>query len=338
MIGVGMMALFSVILASVRTTAQAQIVGHYPIDYIMTALRTESEGATGTIPVSYVDKVRSRAEFSGVVVTRVVRLDVDGTPGRVGAIDTRTLSTLDVPRIAPGTAILTGQREGLLGRQVKVGGLSVTVTSTQIVALPGTARPDLLLSWDDLNRIAGPGDVTTVMVKARDGITATQSRDLVDALTEEYPLIEVNSLADISDDFESAVNGLIALFAGLLGTAVLIALFGIANTLSLSVVERTRESATLRAIGLTRGQLRATLVIEAVVMGVVGTLVGITFGLIYGRLVIAKALSAVHPTVVVPWTWIAGLVGLAALASVLAALLPARRAAQASIVAAMADT
>lgn len=194
------------------------------------------------------------------------------------------------------------------------------------------------MSWAQLNRIAGPGDVAVVLVKARDGMSAIESRHLIDSLTEAYPLVEVNSLAEISDEFESTVNGLIALFAGLLGTAILIALFGIANTLSLSVVERTRESATLRAIGLTRGQLRATLVLEAVVMGLVGALVGITYGLIYGRLVIGKALSAVGPTIVTPWTWIAGLIGLAALASVLAALLPARRAAKASIVAAMADT
>jgi putative ABC transport system permease protein len=146
----------------------------------------------------------------------------------------------------------------------------------------------------------------------------------------------VNSTAELRSSLDSTVNGLIALFGALLGIAVLIALFGIANTLALSVHERTRESATLRALGLTRGQLRATLLCEAVLMGVVGALVGIAFGLIYGRLVVVTAFAAVGPTVVVPWTWIVGLLALAALSATLAAVVPARRAANASPVAAMA--
>src|SRR5262245_639640 len=170
------------------------------------------------------------------------------------------------------------------------------------------------------------------MAKAREGMSGTASRDLIDSITEAYPAVQVNSMADIADEFESTVNGLIALFAGLIGVAVLISLFGIANTLSLSVVERTRESATLRAIGLTKTQLRGTLVLEAVIMGLVGALVGVAYGLVYGRLVIGKALSTVKPTIVIPWSWIVGLFALAAVASILAALLPARRAAKASIV------
>jgi putative ABC transport system permease protein len=176
------------------------------------------------------------------------------------------------------------------------------------------------------------------MVKDAPGVSPTASREVLNSISQAYPLIEVDSIADLSSSLDNAVNGLIALFGGLLGTAVLIALFGITNTLSLSVVERTRESATVRALGLTRGQLRATLLVEALLMGVVGALVGIVYGLIYGRIVISKAFSAIGPTIVIPWGWLIGLVVLAAGAATLAAVLPARRAAKASIVSAMAET
>jgi putative ABC transport system permease protein len=112
----------------------------------------------------------------------------------------------------------------------------------------------------------------------------------------------------------------------------------VANTLSLSVVERTRESATVRALGLTRGQLRATLVLESLLIGVAGTVVGLAFGLAYGAVLVHKVLSNLVPIVVVPWAWFGGIVALVTVTAMLAALLPARRAARAAIVAAMAET
>jgi putative ABC transport system permease protein len=339
MIGVGLMALFSVILASVRTTAYEKIVGHYPVDYVMTGVRYQTEGKQSGIPASYADALRARPEFPTVVVARVVGVRVGDISVRVAAIDPGNSTALNLPKVADGDALYIGSRPWVRGQKIALSPAeSVVVNGQSIIGLPGGEQPDVLVSWAQLSRAAGPGELTVVMAKARDGVSATESRDLLDSLSESYPTVQISSMADISNDFESTVNGLIALFAGLIGIAVLISLFGIANTLSLSVVERTRESATLRAIGLTRGQLRGTLVLEAVIMGLVGALVGVTYGLIYGRLVIGKALSAVNPTIVVPWTWIAALFVLAAVASTLAAVLPARRAAKASIVSAMADT
>jgi putative ABC transport system permease protein len=110
------------------------------------------------------------------------------------------------------------------------------------------------------------------------------------------------------------------------------------NTLSLSVVERTRESATIRAIGLTRGQLRAMLLTEALLMGVVGALVGVGFGLLYGWATTRVLFTGFAAIVTVPVGQLLGYVALAAVAAVLAAVLPARKAARASIVAAMAES
>lgn len=84
--------------------------------------------------------------------------------------------------------------------------------------------------------------------------------------------------------WETMINGMMALLVGLIAVAVLIALVGVANTLSLSVIERTRESATLRAIGMTRGQLRRSLAVEALLLSLVSGVVGVVLGTLFGWL------------------------------------------------------
>lgn len=116
---------------------------------------------------------------------------------------------------------------------------------------------------------------------------------------------------------------------GLLGVSVAIALIGIANTLGLSVLERTREHALLRALGLTRRQLRRMLAAEAVLLSVVatllGTVIGVGFAWVAYETVVKRALT--HATMQVPWLSLGVVVLGAALAGLLAAVLPARRAA-----------
>jgi putative ABC transport system permease protein len=115
---------------------------------------------------------------------------------------------------------------------------------------------------------------------------------------------------------------------GLLGVAVVIALIGIANTLGLSVLERAREHAMLRALGLTRGQLRRMLAAEAMLLSVVatllGTLIGVGFAWVGYETFVKRALS--DATMQVPWPSLGGVVLVAALAGLLAAVLPARQA------------
>ncbi|MFI7042810.1 ABC transporter permease [Microbispora rosea] len=117
---------------------------------------------------------------------------------------------------------------------------------------------------------------------------------------------------------------------GLLGIAVVIALIGIANTLGLSVLERAREHAMLRALGLTRRQLRRMLATEAVLLSVaatlLGTVIGVGFAWVGYETIVKRALS--DATMHVPWLSLGIVVLVAALAGLLAAVLPARRAAR----------
>jgi putative ABC transport system permease protein len=117
---------------------------------------------------------------------------------------------------------------------------------------------------------------------------------------------------------------------GLLGVSVAIALIGIANTLGLSVLERARENALLRALGLTRRQLRRMLATEALLLSVVatllGTVIGVGFAWVGYETFVKRALT--HATMVIPWPSLGAAVLIAALAGLLASVLPARRAAR----------
>lgn len=117
---------------------------------------------------------------------------------------------------------------------------------------------------------------------------------------------------------------------GLLGISVVIAVIGVANTLGLSVLERARENAMLRALGLTRRQLRRMLALEAMLLSVVatglGAVVGIGFGWVGYETFVERALGDVP--LQVPWLQLGVVVLVAALAGLLASVLPARRAAR----------
>lgn len=134
------------------------------------------------------------------------------------------------------------------------------------------------------------------------------------------------------------IDSMMMLLVGLIAVAVLIALVGVANTLSLSVIERTRESATLRAIGMTRGQLRASLAIEALLISVVSGLAGILLGTLFGWLG-AYVVFSLYGTVAFPFEWgINGIVlAVAAVAALLASIAPARRAVRVPPVEALAE-
>jgi putative ABC transport system permease protein len=117
---------------------------------------------------------------------------------------------------------------------------------------------------------------------------------------------------------------------GLLGISVAIALIGIANTVGLSVLERTREHALLRALGLTRRQLRRMLATEAVLLSVaatlLGTVIGVGFAWVAYETFVKRALT--RATMHIPWPSLGAVVLIAALAGLLAAVVPARRAAR----------
>lgn len=150
--------------------------------------------------------------------------------------------------------------------------------------------------------------------------------------------IDVSGPVAERTQWETMINGMMALLVGLIAVAVLIALVGVANTLSLSVIERTRESATLRAIGMTRGQLRRSLAVEALLLSLVSGVVGVALGTLFGWLGSYMVFSLYGDTVFpFEWTTNGAVLGVAALAALLASVAPARRAVKTPPVEALAE-
>ena len=153
------------------------------------------------------------------------------------------------------------------------------------------------------------------------------------------PLLAVNTIAAYKATLASRVNQILTLFGALLGLAVLIALLGISNTLSLSVIERTRESALMRALGLTRGQLRRMLLTEALLMATLAIVLGAGLGVTFGVVMVHAFVQSTdgQGLLSIPYSHIALYAAIAVCAALAAAALPARRAARTSVVSAMAE-
>lgn len=161
----------------------------------------------------------------------------------------------------------------------------------------------------------------------------------METIVAKYPTVTFMDRAAYKKMLTGTVDMLLAFITALLGLAVVIALVGVANTLTLSVVERTRENGVLRAVGLTRGRMRAMLAVEAVLMSLVGALLGIGLGAAVG----AGAVGFLNGlggefTLVLPWRrlgLILGVAAVAAVAALLASVLPSRRAVSRPVVEAL---
>lgn len=184
---------------------------------------------------------------------------------------------------------------------------------------------------DTLVALAGDGVRTGgVMVRTEEGADlATVMSGVGEAAGEASLLVEGAAVERAM--VVKVLDVLVLVTTALLGAAVVIAVVGIANTLSLSVVERHREHALLRGLGLTRGQMRGMLLTEGVLLALVSAGLGLLLGLGYAVLGIQTLLPEDTPVqLAVPWTRVGMIVGLALVAGVLASVLPARRATRVS--------
>jgi putative ABC transport system permease protein len=150
-----------------------------------------------------------------------------------------------------------------------------------------------------------------------------------------YPIAEAKTVQQFKDQQAGQINGLLILIYVLLLLAVIISLFGIVNTLVLSIYERTRELGMLRAIGTSRKQVKRMIRYESIITAVIGAVIGIVLGVIFA-LAVAQALSDDGFKLSIPIAQLVILLVLGALAGVLAAILPARRAAKLNVLEALA--
>ncbi len=142
---------------------------------------------------------------------------------------------------------------------------------------------------------------------------------------EAFPTAEVLNQGELREEREKQIDQVVMLFYVLLGLAVFISLIGVINTLGLSIYERTRELGMLRAIGMSRRQMRSMIRYEAVITALIGAVLGLVLGIVFAAL-IAQPLKGEGFTLSYPVGTLIGILVLAALLGILAAIIPARRA------------
>jgi putative ABC transport system permease protein len=148
---------------------------------------------------------------------------------------------------------------------------------------------------------------------------------LTAAAQQAFPTAEVLNQGELREEREKQIDQVVSLFYVLLGLAVLISLIGVINTLGLSIYERTRELGMLRAIGMSRRQVRSMIRYEAVITALIGAVLGLVLGIVFAAL-IAQPLKGEGFTLSYPVGTLIGILVIAALLGIVAAIIPARRA------------
>ncbi|WP_045742970.1 ABC transporter permease [Actinoplanes rectilineatus] len=172
-------------------------------------------------------------------------------------------------------------------------------------------------------------------IRLDDGVSVSAVLPQIKALVADSPEVTAVDQQTFVDDQAAGFDQIIMMIQILLGLAILIAVLGVVNTLALSVLERTRELGLLRAVGLNRSQTMRMITVEAVVISVFGALLGVTVGAGMGSAVTRALENDGITELVLPWPRMATYLALAALVGVVAAILPALRAARLNVLGAI---
>lgn len=257
--------------------------------------------------------------------------DADEQSQIFGEPDYSTVAHSKVEQIDDST-VLVGM-EAWNGKDLKVctnEGKCLTLKGKYTKNFNGTYE----ISEANLLKLNPKAPVTDMIVKLKDGVSAASvQKDLAKIDNS----LSVNGSALEREMYSKMIDQMLLIVVGLLGVSVLVALVGVANTLSLSVAERTRENGLLRALGLTKRQMKTMLALEAVFISVTGAIIGSALGIFFGAVgILALPLEGLTIFITIPWIQIAAVIGIAVLASLVASWLPGRRAAKVSPSAALA--
>lgn len=257
--------------------------------------------------------------------------DADEQSQIFGEPDYSTVAHSKVEQIDDST-VLVGM-EAWNGKDLKVctnEGKCLTLKGKYTKTFNGTYE----VSEANLLKLNPKAPVRDMIVKLKDGVSAASvQKDLAKIDSS----LTVNGSALEREMYSKMIDQMLLIVVGLLGVSVLVALVGVANTLSLSVAERTRENGLLRALGLTKRQMKIMLALEAVFISVTGAIIGSALGIFFGAIgILALPLEGLTIFITIPWIQIAAVIGIAVLASLVASWLPGRRAAKVSPSAALA--
>jgi putative ABC transport system permease protein len=346
MIGLGLVTFALIFGASLRDSATATIDEQFVSNLQVRTTNFES------FPAEVDDRVSALPEVAASADMRNGQIGVRGRVGIAAAIEPDELATAFQFDTVDGSLDDFGQG-GLVISDDAAERLDVDAGDTLPVTFATGGEQDLPIRAvidgggldvdyliDEQTMLAnGPDDgVFSLYLTVADGVDVERARTAIEDVTEDYGALTVQDSTEYREEIAGQVDQILGLISALLGLSILIALFGITNTLSLSVLERVRELGLLRAVGATRRQVRSIVRWESVLIAVLGAVFGITVGSVFGWMSVQALADQGVSTFAFPVGQIALAVLAAAIAGTLAAVMPARRAARVDVLRALAAT
>jgi putative ABC transport system permease protein len=341
MIGVGIVGFITIFAASAKASFGETVDRVVSADYIVSA----GQFGVGGVSPELADRLNELPEVDVAAGARIGSAEIDGAVAQVNGVDPRVFEIADVKPLEGSPADLDADSIAVFEDVATDRGLSVgdrvsadfriagprELTVAMIYGENAGLRvegSDWLMTMDGFE--AGFPDLldTQVYVRTAEGVPAGQARDAIGAVVADYPGAQVLDQTDFKAEQLGFIDQLLGLVYVMLALAIVIALLGIGNTLALSILERTREIGVLRAVGMTRAQLRSTIRWESVIIALQGTALGLVVGVFLAWALIAALSDDGLGTFAIPVASLVVVVVLAAVAGVVAALLPSRRAAR----------
>lgn len=340
MIGVALVGLFSIFAASVKESIGQQIDKAFKADFVV----LHEGGGFGAFSPKIAQEISKDPNVKVAAGLRGGPLRIGGKDSFAVSSDPETIGDLfdfqpaqgDIADLGPYSVAVSTKamkdhhwRLGeLVNARFPVGG----VTPLRIAATYKVGEREGLSDYF-LATSAYEAHYTDladfqVYVKLKPGVDPDAAKPALDKIVAQFHGVELTDQTGLKQQFESRINQLLGVIVALLALALFIALIGIMNTLLLSIVERTHEIGLLRAIGMTRQQVRSTVRWEAVIVAVFGALLGLVIGVALGWAMVRALRDQGFSAFALPFGQLAVYVVVAGIAGVVAAAYPARRAAR----------
>lgn len=347
MIGVAVITAGSVFFASLRDTFTEILEESTSFDYIVL-----DDASFQPLPPEVADRLGALPELSAVSPFRNIRANIGEATSTFTAVNPVAFPQLANMQVSegsfeeldqPSTVMVfrgAAENEGVaVGDTVDVTWQNGQESSLEVAGLfdDNSLGSDWFISIATLEAVSTqtPSD-QFVVAKRAEGIEPDAARAAIDATLAEFPQATVQTNSEFVDQQRGQINSLLNIVTALLTVAIIFSFIGIAVTLALSVFERTREIGLLRAIGMSRRTLKASVRWEAVIVTLFGVAVGIAVGMVFGVTLSYAVPNDVISGVTLPWVRLAVVVVAAAVAAVFAAWYPARKASRMNVLEAIA--
>jgi len=335
MIGLALVVLITVFASSTRASLNDTIDTAMKGNYIV---RTQF-GMGGMSP-DVARRIDALPETSAVTPLRYASAKTNGATKDVTGLEPATVEQTVYTDMHQGSLEHLGLHDvGVLDKEAEQRGLTIGDTVTldfpesgaqamRVVAVYGTDIPlgRYAISLDAFDANVAKHVDDDVVVAIAPGVSMSEARHAINGVLNDYPTAELLDREQFKSSVAADINRTLNLVYVLLAMALVIAFFGIANTLALSVFERTREFGLLRAVGMYRAQVRSTVRWEAVLIALLGATLGTAIGIGFSWALVQALTDQGIDHFTVPVQQVTIIVVLAALAAVVMAVIPARRA------------